>query len=86
SLIDLRSRIELLADDGMRTIMSFDNGHAPTTALSVPSSPQSQGGNPLLTKLPPSCSDSEESGELKSGSGEIVLEGESSEEEWVTDL
>ncbi|KAJ2095676.1 Cysteine protease atg4 [Coemansia sp. S142-1] len=86
SLIDLRSRIELLADDGMRTIMSFDNGHAPTAALSVPSSPQSQGGNTLLTKLPPSCSDSEESGELKSGSGEIVLEGESSEEEWVTDL
>ncbi|KAJ2793893.1 Cysteine protease atg4 [Coemansia furcata] len=86
SLVDLRSRIELLADDGMRTIMSFDNGHAPTAALSVPSSPQLQGADTLLTKLPPSCSDSEESGGLRSGSDEIVLEGECSEEEWVTEL
>ncbi|KAJ2336146.1 Cysteine protease atg4 [Coemansia sp. RSA 2681] len=97
ALIDLRSRIELLADDGMRTIMSFDNGHAPTVEISASDSPQpsscasdvpapARRGNALLTKLSPSCSDSEESGGPKSGSGEIVLEGECSEDEWVTDL
>ncbi|KAJ2789700.1 Cysteine protease atg4 [Coemansia linderi] len=87
SLIDLRSRIELLADDGMRTIMSFDNGHAPTATLSAPGTPRSQGGGgSLLKKLPPSCSDSEESAGPRSGSGEVVLEGECSEEEWVTEL
>ncbi|KAI9503342.1 Cysteine protease atg4 [Coemansia spiralis] len=29
SLIDLRSRIDLLADDGMKTIMTFNSGHSP---------------------------------------------------------
>ncbi|KAJ1906282.1 Cysteine protease atg4 [Coemansia sp. IMI 209127] len=32
SLIDLRSRIDLLADDGMKTLLTFDNGHSPDTA------------------------------------------------------
>ncbi|KAJ2006391.1 Cysteine protease atg4 [Coemansia thaxteri] len=111
ALIDLRSRIELLADDGMRTIMSFDNGHAPMAVLSAPSSssqlpsnntasdsPPSAVpgaiGSGLVVKLPPSSSESEDGCDSsssspsrpKSGSGEIVLEGECSEEEWVTDL
>ncbi|KAJ1797812.1 Cysteine protease atg4, partial [Coemansia sp. RSA 2598] len=30
SLIDLRSRIDLLVDDGMQTVVSFDNGNSPS--------------------------------------------------------
>ncbi|KAJ2498284.1 Cysteine protease atg4 [Coemansia sp. RSA 1972] len=110
SLIDLRSRIELLADDGVTAIVSFDNGHAPESAI-----PESHGSGPigsesikskpirseartddervstpvLLTKLP-NDSDSDAScnstSRPKSESGEIVLEGDCSDEEWVTDL
>ncbi|KAJ2607279.1 Cysteine protease atg4 [Coemansia sp. RSA 1804] len=32
TLIDLRSRIDLLADDGMKTLVAFDNGHSPEAA------------------------------------------------------
>ncbi|KAJ2551784.1 Cysteine protease atg4 [Coemansia sp. RSA 1933] len=38
SLIDLRSRIDLLADDGMKTLVTFDNGHSPDTG--APSRPE----------------------------------------------
>ncbi|KAJ2230082.1 Cysteine protease atg4 [Coemansia sp. RSA 518] len=106
SLIDLRSRIELLADDGVTAIVSFDNGHAPESAI-----PESHGSGPvgsefiksearaddgrvstpvLLTKLPNDSDNDDAScnstSRPKSESGEIVLEGECSDEEWVTDL
>ncbi|KAJ1888145.1 Cysteine protease atg4 [Kickxella alabastrina] len=35
SLIDLRCRIDLLADDGMKTIMSFENGNAPNAQTHI---------------------------------------------------
>ncbi|KAJ1661946.1 Cysteine protease atg4 [Coemansia sp. RSA 1813] len=118
ALVDLRSRINLLADDGMKTLMAFDNGHSPETAAahvgdcartsmhsetpnksvaSISKDTQSHADTVPL-KLPPQ-SDSESSGvEVSEGSGrsiehrskgsEIILEGEgnSSEEDWVTDM
>ncbi|KAJ2188468.1 Cysteine protease atg4 [Coemansia sp. RSA 532] len=99
-------RIELLADDGVTAIVSFDNGHAPESAI-----PESHGSGPvgsefiksearaddgrvstpvLLTKLPNDSDNDDAScnstSRPKSESGEIVLEGECSDEEWVTDL
>ncbi|KAJ2822154.1 hypothetical protein IWW50_004331 [Coemansia erecta] len=98
ALIDLRSRIEMLADDGITAILSFDNGHAPSSAipesvvLDNPVNPEPGIlGNPeprVLTKLPNDDASSINSSDAKtkSESGEIILEGECSEEEWVTEL
>ncbi|KAJ2121374.1 Cysteine protease atg4 [Coemansia sp. RSA 720] len=123
SLVDLRSRIELLADDGVTAIVSFDNGHAPESAIAGSSessessessgssgsvrASESTGSEPidskaraddcrvstpvLLTKLPNDSDNDDAScnsntGRPKSESGEIILEGECSDEEWVTDL
>ncbi|KAJ2725722.1 Cysteine protease atg4 [Coemansia sp. Benny D115] len=70
SLVDLRSRIDLLVDEGMTTIVTFDNGHAPSSEMDGstsslpakkskdvtprPSSRTESSG--LLVKLPPSPS------------------------------
>ncbi|KAJ1721160.1 Cysteine protease atg4 [Coemansia biformis] len=73
SLIDLRSRIDLLADGGVATIISFDNGRSPAPAPPVNDAPEPasrQGG--LLTKL--------------SASPLGSSDGERSDEEWVTEL
>ncbi|KAJ1723069.1 Cysteine protease atg4 [Coemansia erecta] len=102
ALIDLRSRIDLLADDGMTTIMSFDNGNSPEASKAVPvshdSSSHSQNTDQgtsstgLLVKLPPSPGSS-------SGSNGVIVEDDGdnngsecdaaeshSEDEWVTDI
>ncbi|KAJ2710438.1 Cysteine protease atg4 [Coemansia spiralis] len=50
SLIDLRSRVELLADDGVATVMSFDNGHSPAVSTLTPTDSQEA----LLVRLPAS--------------------------------
>ncbi|KAJ2162748.1 Cysteine protease atg4 [Coemansia sp. RSA 552] len=93
SLVDLRSRIEMLADDGVQAIMSFDNGHSPETIQSEarPASSDEVAGpqQELLVKLPPSPGSGNTSRPRSAASSEFVLENEGhegSEESWVVDL
>ncbi|KAJ2793122.1 Cysteine protease atg4, partial [Coemansia helicoidea] len=81
SLIDLRSRVELLADDGVATIISFDNGHSPAACTSGPAPADS--GDALLVKLPASPTISSGNSDSGSGSGSSESSGE---DEWVTEL
>ncbi|KAJ1937888.1 Cysteine protease atg4, partial [Linderina macrospora] len=90
ALIDLRTRIDMLTDEGMHTIVSFDNGFAPVVEFSPepPSEDEAAREPSLLVKLP--ASDSEAEAEVDAGrsdASEIVLAGDStSEDDWVTDL
>ncbi|KAJ1836389.1 Cysteine protease atg4 [Coemansia sp. RSA 2711] len=93
SLVDLRSRVELLADDGVKVIMTFDNGHAPEMALpsetpasGVDTANTEDGQQALVTRLPETPSSGTSTSSSRSTSGEIVLEADCSEEEWVTEL
>ncbi|KAJ2848068.1 Cysteine protease atg4 [Coemansia brasiliensis] len=94
SLIDLRSRIELLADDGIKSIVTFDNGYAPESALQSDTTGGSESQpNPSVAvdrhkELPiQQFSDvdyNSYANRPKSESEEVL--SRCSEEEWVTDL
>ncbi|KAJ1643169.1 Cysteine protease atg4 [Coemansia asiatica] len=88
SLIDLRSRIDLLVDDGMQTVVSFNNGSSPSTAADATSTLvkdglQTEDPEAALSSLAPRSQVNDGSGVLvklprpPSGSSLISVDGAS---------
>ncbi|KAJ1752809.1 Cysteine protease atg4 [Coemansia sp. RSA 1821] len=91
SLIDLRSRIELLADDGIKSIVTFDNGHAPEPAFQSDATASSSDEvdrhpePPIQQSTSSSDADYYSCANRPKSESEEVISG-CSEEEWVTEL